>query len=260
MPANKSHTALVAERRAALESATKATRATDRRARSLAAAGLGAALLMLVAAVVFILSNTPATRLGEVPQPATANAAGAIVLGTGGLGSPNDGAPTVEIYSDYMCSFCAQFDGINGQDLADLAAAGDIELNYHLLSILDSHTSTQYSTRAANAAATVAHAAPDAFVTFHTVLFAQQPAGDPDGLSDSELEALATTAGVPAAVTATFADRSYSAFAGATTVAAGEAGVTSTPTVVIDGVVMDPTLYNWTEPGALDRAIAELAS
>src|SRR5690606_14596617 len=58
-----------------------------------------------------------------------------------------------------------------------------------------SKSPTEYSLRAANAAACVAEFSPDDFFAFHEALFADQPAENTDGLSDEELVDLAARAG-----------------------------------------------------------------
>lgn len=259
MSSKPSQQDILEARRAAIAAAGTA-KSERRQSVVVALCGVAGAALALTLTIVFIFANASGRDLGEVDQPDTANTAGAIVLGSGDLGQGNDGAPVVEVYSDYMCSFCSAFEQTNGATLASLAADGDITLNYHLISILDSHTTTQYSTRAASAAAVVAQDAPEAFSAFHHALFAAQPVDNPAGLSDEQIGSVAVNVGVPQDVAATFKDHAFTPFAKATTSAAAAAGITSTPTIIIDGTVLDTGTYDWSQAGQLEKAIADLSN
>lgn len=72
-----------------------------------------------------------------------------------------DAPVTVEIYFDYMCPACGAFEAANGDELDRLLEAGVVRVELRPLSFLDDQSNgTAYSTRAANAIATVADAAP----------------------------------------------------------------------------------------------------
>lgn len=259
MSAAKSKEQVAEERRAAIAAQRLAQKKAARRSRILAVGALAAAAVVLAAVVAFIFANAQGTKLGDVAQPSSANSAGAIVLGAGGLGEINDDAPTVEVYSDYLCSYCAQFEELNGQALTRLATDGSINLNYHLISILDSAATQNYSTRAGAAAAAVAERAPEQFAAFHGALLAAQPE-DHRGLTDAEIRDVALSAGISKSIAGSLGDGAYTKFIGATTMAAFEAGITATPTIVIDGTTLDTAEYDWTQPGEIERAISELAS
>ena len=78
-----------------------------------------------------------------------------------------------------------------GSTLAKLVADGTVQAHYHGMAFLDTSANDQYSTRALNAAAVVVDAAgPDAFQTFHDLLFANQPAEGGAGLTDDQLVAV----------------------------------------------------------------------
>jgi protein-disulfide isomerase len=129
-------------------------------------------------------------QTGSSEAPADAVGDG-IVLGDGG-----DDAIRVVTYIDYFCPFCGQFESTNAEQLSEWVESGEVVLEVHPVSILDrASLGTQYSTRAANAAACVADTAPDRFEAFSALLFENQPAENTEGLSDADLVDLADQAG-----------------------------------------------------------------
>ena len=92
---------------------------------------------------------------------------------------------TVEIYYDYMCPACGAFEAVNGDELDRLMTEGVARIELRPISFLDEQSEgTRYSTRAANAFATVVDSAPDLAWTFHRALYADQPDEGTEGLSD----------------------------------------------------------------------------
>jgi protein-disulfide isomerase len=121
------------------------------------------------------------------------------------------------------------------------------------MSFLDKTSNgTRYSTRAANATATVADRAPDKVLRFNQALFAEQPREGSDGLTNDQIVKLAGAAGVPHDVTNTFADRTFEPWIAKVTDAAFGSGITGTPTVKINGKVFKGDLYT---VGPLTRAL-----
>ena len=227
-----------------------------RKTKRLLVGGGGLIIVGLLVAIVISLVNVagPGTTgdstvgTDAVAAPTTATAQGAIVVG-------NAGAPvTLEVYLDYMCPFCGQFERANGVELDRMLADNTVSLKLYPLSFLDNASDgTRYSTRAANAVATVADRAPDRIVAFNNVLFARQPAEGGPGLSDEEIGILAGNAGVPAEVVRLFADGIFEPWVAASTSAVLDTGISGTPTVKINGKVFEGDLYT---VGPLTRAVA----
>src|SRR5204863_10129589 len=101
----------------------------------------------------------------------------------------------VDMYEDFQCPNCRDFEAADGATLKTWQQAGIVRLVYHPVAFLDQASSTHYSTRALDAAASVEDSSPDAFQAFHDLLYANQPAEGGAGLPDSTLARLAAQAG-----------------------------------------------------------------
>uniref|UniRef100_UPI002B267555 DsbA family protein n=1 Tax=Nocardioides sp. TaxID=35761 RepID=UPI002B267555 len=123
------------------------------------------------------------------------------------------------------------------------------------IAFLDRASTTEYSSRALNASACVMEAADtDVWKDFHRQMFLQQPPEGGAGLPDSELIRIADDAGAGNIETCVD-DRTYDDWVEATTAASGDDGINSTPTVLVDGVILeDPSPA--TIQAAIDEALA----
>jgi len=183
----------------------------------------------------------------ELIAPTAATANGAIVLG-------NANAPvTVEVYLDYMCPFCGRFERTNGGELERLVADGTVQLRLYPLSFLDRMSNgTQYSTRAANAVATVADRVPEKALPLNQAFYARQPAEGSAGLSDDEIAAVAAESGVPQETISLFHEGRFEPWVAKFTETAFQNGIGGTPTVRINGLAFKGDLYS---VGPLTQAI-----
>ncbi|WP_327004374.1 DsbA family protein [Dactylosporangium sp. NBC_01737] len=217
-----------------------------------AAIGGGAIIVVLLAAIAFVLVDAARGEQSAAPAPSSTavpagtTAGGAIVVGSGPV--------TVTVYLDYLCPFCGRFERANSAELERLVADGTVRLELHPLAFLDDKSrGTRYSTRTANAVATVADQAPRVVLTFSDALFAQQPGEGGPGLTDEQIASIAAGAGVPTDVAATFTARRFEHWVASSTDAAFQRdGVTGTPTVKVNGKLFDGDLYT---AGPLTAAI-----
>jgi protein-disulfide isomerase len=169
-----------------------------------------------------------------------------------------DAPVTLELYYDYMCPACGAFEHTNSGDLTRLIEDGVLRVRLHVMSFLDPMSQgTEYSSRAANAYATVVDRAPDRVWDFHTALYQHQPAEGTVGLSDNELAAIATEVGVPAGVAETFTDGVHRGWIVRSTQAANDSGVSHTPTLLLNG---EEFTDDWSTPGALADAVEQAAA
>jgi protein-disulfide isomerase len=243
----------------------KKQQAREKRSRLIVLSALGLGLAVLVVAVVLIFlegQKTPMEKVDNVPAGVVQDT-GIPVGADGAAGTTNEGAKTLDVYVDYMCPVCGQFEALNSASIAEMREAGDVTLVVHPVSILDrASQGTDYSTRAASAAAWVADRAPEQFSAFHDAMFASQPEEQTPGLSDEQIAQVAEQAGVPADVAAGIADgtahETYEEWVSASSEMAGNdeslqnaQGGFGTPTVLVDGERFE----NWQVTGALTEAI-----
>ena len=242
----------------------------EKRTRNVIIASVLAGILVVVGAGYLINKSagpTVPSGITAFPDglnvPSVADEKGGISFGESGVAGTTSGpdAATVDVYLDYMCPLCGQFETINGAELDELRANGDITLVVHPVSILDAQSQgSSFSTRAAQAFAYVAEKAPEQALAFNEALFAQQPAEGTKGLSNEQIAQIAESVGVPADVAKGIADGTYNKFVEALTEIAfnnkavlNEDGRFGTPTVLVNGTRITS---NWSQPGALAAEIA----
>lgn len=162
---------------------------------------------------------------------------------------------TVVTFEDFQCPICKEFEQTDSSMLRSYADQGKIKLVYRPVAILDSKSSTNYSTRSASAAAAVLNVAPDKFIAYHDALYAAQPDEGSAGLPDSQLVSMAVTAGVPqASISSAITNEQFQGFV--TNVTNDfVAKYTGTPTVLINGA-QQQNLDAASLKTALDKAVA----
>ena len=200
---------------------------------------IGLVVAIIVVVVRAATNEDPPSASGEVVAPAGATSDGAIPVGQRGA------SVTVEIYYDYMCPACGAFEAANGGELDRLLEAGDVRVLLRPISFLDEQSDgTEYSTRAANAFATVADGAPRSLWGFHRALYEAQPEEGTSGLSDEEISDLAVAAGAPEEVVDRFGAGTHEGWVASVTDAAFDSGITGTPTVLIEGEEFEGDPYS----------------
>jgi protein-disulfide isomerase len=184
----------------------------------------------VVGIAIYHAQSTPSTR-AAIPKGGTAD--GIVV------GKPEAKA-TVDLYVDFLCPYCKQFEETTGPALDRFVAAGTAKVVYHPVAFLDAASAgTRYSTRASNAAACAAE--EGVFPQYVRILYANQPAEGSPGLTDDQLIALGSQVG---ATSPAFADcvrqQRYAGWVATVTDHASKAGVTGTPTVLVNGKPAGP--------------------
>ncbi|MFD2793571.1 DsbA family protein [Promicromonospora vindobonensis] len=243
----------------------KKQQSREKRSRAIVLSALGAGLVILVVAVVMIFlegQKSPMEKVDSIPA-GVVQETGIPVGADGAAGTTNEGAKTLDVYVDYMCPICGQFESLNGASIAEMREGGDVTLVVHPVTILDrASQGTEYSTRAASAAAWVADQAPEQFSAFHEAMFASQPEENTAGLSDEQIAQVAEQAGVPADVAAGIAsgeaNDTYEEWVRAATEEAqndesvlNAEGGFGTPTVLVEGERFE----GWQTPGGLTQAV-----
>lgn len=165
---------------------------------------------------------------GQAPPEVTAD--GAFVVGN------PDAEVAVQVVEDFQCPACQQFEAGAGDLLDEYAAGDEVKVEYRGIAFLDQMSTTDYSSRALNASACTMSQGQDVWSELHRQLFLQQPPEGGDGLPDATLVDLAVEAGADADVVGScIEDRTYDAWTAATTDASAADGITSTPTILVDG-------------------------
>lgn len=154
-----------------------------------------------------------------------------------------DAPTTLAFYEDPQCPICQQFESEVGDDVAAAVAAGDVKVDYHVVSFLDDASQNEWSSRAANALMVVQDlAGPDAFVAMHELLYDNQPAEGTAGPSDAQLVAWAVEAGAPEAEARQGIESGrFDQFVVNATDQMSKDGVNGTPTVFVDGEKVEGT-------------------
>ena len=212
-----------------------------------------------VVAAVVIVGVVVAILVGNNSKSGDSSASAAqpkgVVAGDAGGISANvapakSNAPTLDLYEDFQCPVCGQFEKAMGPSLASMAQAGEIKLIVHTLSFLDDNLKNDFSKKTANAVACAADAGK--FLQYHAAVFAAQPAQEGAGYTDAQITEFANTAGITGPALTTWqrctSSGQHAQYVLDTQTAAEKAGVNSTPTLKLDGKDITKTL---TTPEAL---------
>jgi protein-disulfide isomerase len=209
----------------------------ERRTRTLLVSAVVVAVLIIVVAVVVAVQAGRDTtgQAGAVP-------AGAVDSYTLAIGKA-DAPAKVTVYEDPMCPYCGEFEKVSEAKLRQYADSGKVQVRYHMVSFLDRSSTSNYSTRAANAVAVVLDTAgPDVAVKFHNLLYANQPQEGTAGLSDQQLVELAVKAGADQqAIKGPIADLKFRQWVVNATNDWSSKGFTGTPTVTVNDKKVDFT-------------------
>lgn len=169
------------------------------------------------------------------------------------IGKP-DAPVTIDVYEDFLCAGCGQFEQLYGSQLETAAAEEQARVVYHPVAILDDYSEpTGYSTLAGEASLCAADAG--VFPRFHDSLFDTQPQGNGPGWTSAQLQQLGAALGAGPDF-ARCAQGDHQRIAAATDQARDYLssrrpdGRLGTPTILVNGAVTDTS-----EPGWLDEAL-----
>jgi protein-disulfide isomerase len=173
-------------------------------------------------------STSAALQVGQSPTPTTLDT--------------STGVLSVVEYIDYADPNAASFETTNASNIQGWVTQGYATLEIHPVAV-NSTDGNDPSTRAANAVACVANTNPDAVIAVHNALIADQSTIASAGLSNDDLVALVTKAGVTdAGVTQCITSNSFSNWVSDATKRAKASvpnsdvpALTTVPLVLIDG-------------------------
>lgn len=199
------------------------------------AAAILAVVLVGVFAVVLLQNQSHQTTASSVTPPNATSDAKSVVVNPGKAAG---GAPVVELFFDYQCPVCKQFETIYGAALKALAASGKVELPYRTMTFLDTNLGNDASTRA-GVAATCADVV-GRYSDFHDEIYANQPETEGGGYDDALLrDTIPATVGITAENLTTFQScydqAATKAFVSGMNELASKDGVTGTPSFHVNG-------------------------
>ena len=182
---------------------------------------------IVVVGVVFSLISNRSSSTAAIPASVSAADGYGIVL------NPS-AKPTIDVYIDYQCPACKNFELINGGYLNEVIAQNKAKVVYHPMTFIG-----RESILAANAAACSAD--ENRFVDMNLALFQSQPAGKDTGQWQNEsLIAIGNSVGIASeSFKQCVNDGKYLNWTRNISEESGKANVNSTPTILVDGKPLD---------------------
>ncbi|CAO5163864.1 hypothetical protein FAIPA1_240018 [Frankia sp. AiPs1] len=220
--ASKSSTS-AEERRQKAAAVRAAAAAAERKRRNLIIAGVVVGVLVLVGVIGFVVQNSrQSSKPVVLPTTATGLDHGLVV---GKASAP----VTVDMYEDFQCPVCKQFETETGSTVTSLVDSGKIKITYHMMSFLGPE-----SVRAANAGAAAANEGK--FEQLHDLLYANQPEERTGGFTNATLISLGAKAGLTSQAFKDAVNKgTYDGYVDKVEDDASKAGVNGTPTMKIAG-------------------------
>lgn len=235
------------ERAARAEQMRKERERADKRSRNMITVGIVVVVVALIVGASIAISKTSkdhalATKL---TAPKNSNKDRGIDYTTDvATGKPATNPVKVVLYEDLQCPVCQALEQESGAYLKQAVAAGQISIEYRIVSFLNSAPTDDYSTRAANASLCVLNSSGvKVWKEMHDILFVNQSPESGPGLTDKELNALAKQAGAPNE-TACITKQTYGPFIEKTTASWKTDGFTGTPTILVAGKQVDGPVTN----------------
>jgi protein-disulfide isomerase len=246
-----------ARERLAAERKRQAARQKQRR---LLAIVLGSvvAVAVVVVGTVLIVDHQRKQGRAEVHQgalaPLTRQDDGSIVMAQSGVEKP-----VLEIFEDFQCPVCKQFEDATGETVLELAEQGKVKVVYRPFHLFGQQKDPIRinSLRAAEAALCVP---ADKWISYHQALFRFQPAEGSEGFSPDDLVKWGKDIGVtdPNFEKCVREEQKKPQVDAMTNYALQERGVQGTPSVFLDGKEMDSTQFM--NPAALRATIDAAAA
>jgi protein-disulfide isomerase len=228
-------------------------KAAERRRRVTVWTSVAVVAVLVIAGLIGwgVLSRQESSDAGKLTTPSVAVDDGtAFAVGAGPV--------VVDLYEDFMCPICHEFENQTGPTIKQLVTDKKVTVRYHPVSILDpASNGTQYSTRAAGAAA--AAAVDGKFIEYHDVLYANQPEENSDGLTDAKLIELGKSVGLGDSFATAVNDKTYDAWVAKVTDTFSARGFTGTPTIVVAGKQVEGPNHTLPSTAVFSQAVTAAA-
>lgn len=184
-----------------------ARRADNDRRKLFIGAGVVVVLLVAVIGGVLIYNNQKNATEGQdiqavAPSSQQADTASADIPVTrdGGVVVVGESSAkvTLDVYEDFLCPACRQFEETYGSDIDKYVTDGSVQVRYHMLPMLNERSDPAgYSLDSANAGLCAADAGQ--FPAFHKSLYADQPEEGSRGWDRQQLAKLGKDLGITSA-------------------------------------------------------------
>jgi protein-disulfide isomerase len=216
------------------------------------------AILALVVGIGVYYANKKEARTQKATAysgplaPVSRDGDGSIVMAAQGATTP-----LLEVFEDFQCPICKEFEQLSGPTIKKLAATGKVKVVYHPFQLFQQEPLASNTRRAANAALC---APADKWVSYHDTLFKYQPAEGSKGFATKDLNLWAQDLGFGDAAFQKCVSGTEKAgqLATMTKNALNDRKVTGTPTVYLDGKPLN--LQNQImNPQALETSILAAA-
>lgn len=216
---------------------------------------VSALVIVALAVVITVLVVNKKNKAEKLPYagplaPTSRMADGSILMG-----NANAKLPKLELFEDFQCPICHEFENTSGTTIKKLAAQGKVNVLYRPLWLFREQQDPirGNSERAANAALC---APANKWVQYHDLIYKHQPAEGSDGFSNDDLIGWAKQLGfaTPAFQKCVKGLQKQNELNQMTNYAEQTRKVSGTPTVYLDGRSLDlnTTLLN---PANLQKAI-----
>ncbi|WP_329258524.1 DsbA family protein [Actinoallomurus sp. NBC_01490] len=196
--------------------------------------GLVVVALAVVITVYFVNKKDSSAYTGAL-APTTRQADGAILAS-----KPEAKAPKLELFEDFQCPICHEFENASSATIKRLAAEGKVNVLYYPFWLFKQQAEPirGNSQRAANAALC---APADKWIQYHDVIYKHQPAEGSNGFSNKDLIGWAKDLGfdTPQFEQCVNGGQKQSQLDSMTNYAEQTRQVTGTPTVFLNGKSLD---------------------
>ena len=245
------------DRRQQVREARRQQAVAAKRRRLLTQVGVIAAVAVLAIGIVttaVLVGGRPATSAAGAPSvsttvPLAGTETPLAVEGSAVRLGPADAKTQIDLWVDYSCPHCQEYEAANSGTLSQLVAGGDVAVRYHNVQFV-----TGYGTQAGGAAACVAAEDPDRWPALNTALYANHSA-QTDGWGPAQFRGFAEQQGVNAKAQDCISQSRYTGWIAANTADAAKNQIQATPTMLINGQA-SPTLGG----AELTAKVAELAA
>lgn len=212
-----------------------------RQQRALWGGAVAAAVLVIAVLIGWAMYSTQGSDDYEAPPGVASGDDSGIAIGTGPV--------KIDLYADFICPACQAYEAATKSTMDQAIKDNKVTLIFHPVAFLDDKSTTNYSTRSANASACASEGGK--FREYVEALFTNQPPEGGAGLSDDELIRIGGEVGLSdSSFGECVKDKKYRKWVNHVSDKGSERGVTGTPTIYVNGKEIERT------PEALASAVA----